>query len=478
MDNQAKWFGRLARHLYRRARAIPADLRRWSVANWSRLYAIRSYVNSSLWIVPFVAVVAETVLVNAASAGIDWLVATGRLDAESVTVNSSLAGVRSMFDTIVSATLSFLVFTFGSLLVAIQVAGGQYTPRVIATVLLRDNVVRACVGLFVVTLLFSIRTLRTMTDTVSLASFSLGVLLGFASVVTFLFLIDYAARMLRPVSIVARVGEMGLAVIRSVYQAPTGRPHPAPASAKLQAPDRVVANTLSSGSVLAVQLDQLVELARRAGGVIEFVPQVGDFVAADEPLFALHGSASAIKDARLMSAVALGVERTIEQDPTFAFRVLVDIAVKALSAAINDPTTAVLAIDQLHRLLRRVGLQDLRGEELRDATGALRVIFRTPNWEDYVNLACTEIRHCGVGSIQIPRRLRAMLENLMQTLPPHRHGELRQQLALLDRSVEDFYKIPEDLALARIGDSQGLGGSLGLQPVREALTQEDQGTER
>ena len=55
----------------------------------------------------------------------------------------------------------------------------------------------------------------------------------------------------------------------------------------------------------------------------------------------------------------------------------------------------------------------------------------------------------------------------MQTLPPHRHAELRQQLALLDRAVAAHYKFPEDLALARIADSQGLGGGLGVQPVNE-----------
>ena len=229
-----------------------------------------------------------------------------------------------------------------------------------------------------------------------------------------------------------------------------------------------MANTGSSGVVLAVRVEQLVLLARDVDGLIEVIPQVGDFLAADEPLFHLYGGASGIKDADLRATVALGVERTMEQDPSFAFRILVDIAIKALSAAINDPTTAVLAIDQLHRLLRRVGLQDLRSERLKDPQGNARVIFHTPNWEDYVHLACTEIRHCGVGSIQIPRRMRAMLENLIQTLPPHRHAELIQQLELLDRAVADFYTAPEDLALARIGDSQGLGGALGIQPVRKA----------
>jgi uncharacterized membrane protein len=181
----------------------------------------------------------------------------------------------------------------------------------------------------------------------------------------------------------------------------------------------------------------------------------------------LYGGASSIDDRRLREAVVLGIERTMEQDPTFAFRILVDIAIKALSAAINDPTTAVMAIDQLHRLLRIVGLRNLRGEELCDDAGALRVVFRTPNWEDYVHLACTEIRHCGAGSIQIVRRMRSMLENLMQTLPPHRHAELRQQLELLDRTVEGSYASPEDRALARMPDPQGMGGGLGVQPVGE-----------
>jgi uncharacterized membrane protein len=214
--------------------------------------------------------------------------------------------------------------------------------------------------------------------------------------------------------------------------------------------------------VLAVNLAELVAQARHANGIIEFVPQVGDFMAVDEPLFRLYGGACTIDDRQLRAAVAFGSERTIEQDPTFAFRILVDIAIKALSPAINDPTTAVLAIDQLHRLLRRVGLQQLRGEEICDAAGELRLIFKTPNWEDFVHLTCTEIRHCGAGSIQIMRRMRSMLENIMQTLPQHRHAELYKQLALLDRKIERYYTFPEDQALASIPDPQGLGGTLGL----------------
>jgi uncharacterized membrane protein len=148
----------------------------------------------------------------------------------------------------------------------------------------------------------------------------------------------------------------------------------------------------------------------------------------------------------------------MEQDPTFAFRIVVDIALKALSPAINDPTTAVLAIDQLHRMLRSVGKRNLRTDEILDASGRLRVIFRTPNWDDFVHLSFSEIRACGANNLQIVRRLRAMIENLKETLPSHRQDELQHQVSLLDREAKRLFRYPEELALAMVADSQGLGG--------------------
>jgi uncharacterized membrane protein len=148
----------------------------------------------------------------------------------------------------------------------------------------------------------------------------------------------------------------------------------------------------------------------------------------------------------------------VEQDPAFAFRIIVDIASKALSPAINDPTTAVLAIDQIHHLLRSVGRRCL-DEGLRyDEAGSLRLIYRTPNWEDFVCLAVTEIRQFGGGSIQVVRRLRAMLENLCEVLPADRAVLLREELALLRRSAERLFPDPEDRLLASVSDSQGVGG--------------------
>src|ERR1700757_4089364 len=179
---------------------------------WNLRYQIKSYIRSALWIIPLFALLLEQV-VGALAQTLDTRLAWKGL-------KFGLTGAQALLNAITTLTLSFIVFTFASLLVAIQVASGQYTPRIIATTLLRDNVIRYTVGLFVFTFLFGIRDLgRTETTAHQFVAFVAG-LLGLICIVAFLFLIDYAARLLRPVSLVRRVGEYGLAVIQSVYPEP------------------------------------------------------------------------------------------------------------------------------------------------------------------------------------------------------------------------------------------------------------------
>ncbi len=419
---------------------------------WNNIFRVTSYLRSALWLIPFLSIVLVLIVAPSLRVLDAWL--GWRLS------GLGLSGAQALYQTTITLTLSFVVFTFGSLLVAIQVAGGQLTPRIIATTLLRDNVVRYSVGLFVFTLVFAVMALNRLDKTVYEIVSLITAVLAIACMATFLFLIDYAARLLRPISILSRVGDEGAGVIAAVY------PHAAGAmdavDAAFVAPEgrrRVVLHRGASANVLAVDLKTLVAGARRAGGIIEVLPQVGDFVCTGDPLFELHGGAVAIQDHRLQSSVAFGPERTMEQDPLFAFRIITDIALKALSPAINDPTTGVLALDQLQRLLRLVGRRRLRSEIIADRSGAPRVIFRTPNWEDFVAVACTEIRACGAGQVQIARRLRAMLDNLIGTLPAGRHVALNAERHRLDQVIASLYALPEDRELAAIPDYQGLGGS-------------------
>ena len=269
----------------------------------------------------------------------------------------------------------------------------------------------------------------------------------------FLYLIDHVGKSLRPSKALWSVASLGRGVIASVYPkmfAEEPRKTESTVAILTGEPNRTIPSPMD-GVVLAFDVPGLVSLAQDADSVIELVPQVGDFVAVGEPLLRLFQGGATLSGDVLCQSVAVGRERTLEQDPAFAFRIIVDIASKGLSPAINDPTTAVLALDRIHHLLRDVGQRWLDDERVRDNQGRLRLVYRTPGWEDFVHLAVTEIRQYGGTSIQIARRLRAMLENLIQTLPEERAG-------LLHRSAERFFTEPQDRVLAEASDSQGVGG--------------------
>ena len=422
---------------------------------WNGFYRTMSYLRSALWTIPFFAIVLVLVIAPAVRT----------LDAQLGWKMSGLgvAGAQTLYQTVITLTLSFLVFTFGSLLVALQIASGQLTPRIIATTLLRDNVLRCSVGLFVFSLIFAVIALDRLDGVVNDIVTMLTASLGIACMATFLFLIDHAARLLRPVSILACVGDAGLAAIESLYPHQVrDRGRVPDADTTAGGPRRIVRHAGSSHILLAIDSATLVEEARETDGIIELVPQVGDFVADGEPLFVLYGRAATIHDRIVRSAVAFGLERTMDQDPLFAFRIIVDIALKALSPAINDPTTAVLALDQIHRLLRAVGTRQLHAATLADELGHRRLIYRPPKWEDFVGLACVEIRRYGAGHIQIARRLRAMFDDLSMSLPRYRRDILNRESRALSRVLESLYTLPDDLAMARLPDVQGLGASGGF----------------
>jgi uncharacterized membrane protein len=371
---------------------------------------------------------------------------------------------QAVLGTMASSMFTFIVFVSSALLVAVQLASSQLTPRIIGIVF-RDPITKGALVVFVFTFTFTLGVLVRITDSVPLLTTYIAGYSSLASLGVFLYLIDHVGKALRPSGALWAVAYLGRQVIESVYPrfladssttAIEPLPHPMM--------ERMTSSTIlnrKDGVVLAFDIPGLVSLAQRTDCVIEMVPQVGDFVAIGDPLFRIYGGKTSLPAEALYQSVAVGQERTMEQDPAFAFRIIVDIASKGLSPAINDPTTAVLALDQIHHLLRDVGRRRLDDERVRDKAGQLRLVYGTPDWEDFVQLAVTEIRQFGGSSIQIARRLRAMLENLIQTLPQERVPLLRQELKLLHRSAERFFTEPEDRALADVSDSQGVGGKQG-----------------
>jgi uncharacterized membrane protein len=347
-------------------------------------------------------------------------------------------------------------------LVAVQLISAQLTPRIIAFIY-QNKVRKISLTFFVFTFTFSVSVVLRIDDSVPLLTAYVAAYGFMISIGLFLFMIDYVGKGLKPSVVLRGVAVEGREVIRRIYPRSfiesRGVPPDNFDSSAMQ-PTRVITSRVD-GVLLGFDMNGLVALAERADCLINLAPQIGDFVAREDPLFRLYQGGEGLSEDDLLKSVAFGFERTMEQDPTFVFRIIVDVASKGLSPGINDPTTAVLALDQLHHLLRDVGNRRMDEGLVRDTDGRLRLVYWTPNWEDYVQLAITEIRHYGSESIQIARRLQAMLENLIQTLPEERAPQLRQELNLLRRSIVRFFHEPEDMALAVVSDSQGVGGRHG-----------------
>jgi len=210
-------------------------------------------------------------------------------------------------------------------------------------------------------------------------------------------------------------------------------------------------------AIAAYDVQALVSLAKKAEGLIVMPLAVGDIIVEGEALLNVHGGHLMLPQTALRRAVELERQRTFEQDPKYSLRLLVDIAIKALSPAVNDPTTAVQVIDQIKDLLRRLGSRHLEVGQVTDETGALRLIFPTPNWEDFLMLAFDEIRLYGITSLQVMRRLRTALYDLASAVPPERRKALRHYIEHLDLTVKDSIKDAEDQTTALQQDRQGLG---------------------
>jgi uncharacterized membrane protein len=419
--------------------------------SWFRRYNLGLYLRNSIWILPTLSIVAALLSVaflNRLERSLGW------------TIQISPETARNVVVTVAASMFTLVVIASSAVLVAVQLASSQLTPRIIAFVY-RSRMRKAGLALFVFTFTFSVAALVRIQDSVPLLTTylaSYGFLLNLAF---FIYFMDGMGKTLRPSTALRTIALAGREVIRSVYPWSLNEKY-------LVQPERIevfeddlrrtVLNE-ADGVLLAFDDKGLLRLAQRSACVIELVPQVGDYVAAGDPLFKTYHGGENLSETTLQNSVAMGQERTLEQDPMYAFRIIVDIASKALSPAINDPTTAVLAVDQIHHLLRDVGSRYLAEGAEADESGHVRLIYRTPNWEDFVHLAVTEIRQYGRDSIQVTRRLRAMLENLISTLPERRASLLRRELALVEASSKRAFPDRDDQLLAEVSDLQGLGGS-------------------
>ncbi|MFE6361792.1 DUF2254 family protein [Streptomyces sp. NPDC057806] len=211
--------------------------------------------------------------------------------------------------------------------------------------------------------------------------------------------------------------------------------------------------------VFAIDEPRLTRLAARHDVRVLLRHAVGDFVGSGVTVGRLDGRGPlpAGLARRAASCVRYGPTRTVQQDVGYGFRLLADIAIRSLSPAVNDPTTAVQALDQIEEGLLRLAGRPLGPAWLLDRAGRPRVRCPAPQWPDFVSLALDETLLYGCGNPQVVRRLRALLDRVGAEAPKDRAQPLHERRAALDRLTATALPDPLLNRMASHPDSQGLG---------------------
>ncbi|ONI53167.1 MULTISPECIES: DUF2254 family protein [unclassified Streptomyces] len=234
--------------------------------------------------------------------------------------------------------------------------------------------------------------------------------------------------------------------------------HPAISTPAGPPNESIEITSLRGGTVQQIDSPAIVDAATRCNIHVTCLVAVGSFIEPGTPLLLLTPERpSAAELRRLDRAVHLGPSRLIDHDPAYGLRLLVDVAIRALSPAVNDPTTAVQALDQIESALLRIAPRPLGTITHRDQDGTPRLTVPQPDWTAVLDLALAEITQYGADSLQIHRRLRALLDTLTRTVPPSRETALSSYRATLDRSAHALTD-PTMTIAAMVPDTQGLGG--------------------
>jgi uncharacterized membrane protein len=377
-------------------------------------------------------------------------------------LNSGLSPGASLaiFSSIGSGMISLTGIVFSLTFLMVQFSATAYSPRLVMW-LAREPVLWHAVGIFSATFLYSITAIaqvdRGGTGQTPLFSSWLVIVLLLASVGMFIALIEKIS-LLQINRMLGFTADYGRRVIEQTYLPLESSPSLAHAEEYTRLPvTQVVSHVGRPQSLQALNIPALLAQSSASGGFVVVASSVGDTVVEGTILLRIHGGQKLVDEQTLRDSFILGDERTFEQDPKYAIRLLVDIAIKALSPAINDPSTAVQALDQIEDLLRRLGRRRIEIGAYRDTDEKLQLVVPFPSWDDFLTLAFDEIRHCGASSIQVMRRMNALAADLIATLPPERHPSLLRYEKRLDATIASSFENADDKREASVEDRQGLG---------------------
>ncbi len=404
-------------------------------------------MRSSLWFIPVLCVLAG-VTVSIGTIAIDrWF------DYEVFPrwVTGGPGAAVAILETIAISMVSLTALVLTITMVVVQLAMGQFSPRIVQT-FLRDRPSQVAIGLFVATFAHAMLAMREVQfdgdGQVPGVAIFVSYVLVLTSIAMLVLYVHHIGRSLRVSALIELVGTD----IRKLLE----RSCPDVLASGEPPSDVIPAD--HSGVLVGIDRQRLVELAADSACVLHVVPGLGGYVPAGAPLVRIEGTPTGLDRRAVTEALQSGLERTLDEDLAYGFRLLVDMAERSLSESpFLDPTTAVQCIDRLHDGLRQLAGRVIPDGVLRDDDGAVRATIPTLDWNAYVHLAFDEIRLAGATSPQVARRMRAAINDLLDVAPPARHPPLRRQLALLEETLHHSSRQPPDICFAMRPDGQGIG---------------------
>ncbi len=366
----------------------------------------------------------------------------------------SAEGARTMLGALGSAMLTVATLAFSILMVAVVQTANAYSPRILREYL-SDTGNQHVMGILVGTFLYTLLVLRRIDNTdsrlfIPMLSISVALLLSILSVIAFIYFINHVAHSIEVSAIVERIHDDTLDMMRHLFPMEMGQPWQGAEPPPLPPGEPMVILATQGGYIEAITSDELLRAMTRANAVLRLDRMIGDYVLPHTPLATLWPS-GAVDDAlpaTITGTINLGRERTMVQDLLYGVRQLSDIALRALSPAINDPSTAVNCIDMLGTLLVEMSQRAPVSPYRCDEAGALRIIAPGPTFTAMIDLAFTQVRRYAATDLVVTLRVIEVCQDLAHVARAEAEQEaIWRHLLMMGRSAARHIEEPLDRAL-------------------------------
>lgn len=374
----------------------------------------------------------------------------------------------SVLGGVAAATLTLTGLVFTALTTAMQLGISSLSVRVVP-ILQQDPVMLSSLGVFMGTFAYSIilgveMTLATE-DFKPVTAYVFAIVLAMTCGIFLIATVARVCKILNPAKLLLMIASQG-------YNAMDDRMHQYRNDAPQMARHSFSGSTTTmrmehrpghGNTLLAVNSSRLLSYESKWNVQLELLVDVGTAIPYGVPVIKVQGDINRRQKKRLFRCLAFGDTYAPTSGPVGAIRAMVDIALKALSPSINDPSRAVQVIDELEAILAYLAPRiDKENEDVDKSSNKSLVKGWTRTWEDYVAISTDEIRQYGTTSIQIQRRLRNMFRSLLELCRPSQHGPLKVRLEVLDAQTDSLWTMRLDRELSLVSDPQGFGSANGV----------------